>query len=327
MRILSFAILCLVAVVAAYIIRADARDSDLAGKTRGLSQIVSPHALDGATSFGAATGGKAMPGVRLAQAAPPPSTGNPSVAPLKWVGVLINPTPTKDNPYAYHYCTGQFIIPNVVLTAGHCIKDLTENPTGPWFDLTKQRFLLQYQNGEGSHVFQTVCALTNPLWTFPANYASMTAAQKDDALRVAAQHDYAMVLVDGNSPTGVMPYQLDWKGKWVAATRIGYAADILNGEIVQESHGMVFFADAIPMFPGQSYPNLVVQWQPVINLTGGTSGGGWIVNYNATESANNNVLISVTSFQNANYPGAEFGAYLTAAEFNPLLAKVQNGCK
>ncbi len=152
--------------------------------------------------------------IRLAQQDNQPvSTGNPSVAPLKWVGMLINPTPTKKDPNLVSECTGQFIRPNVVLTAGHCIKDLPDNPTGPWFDLSKQVFILQYQNGEGSQTFKTVCALTSPLWTLPANFASMSDDQQGAAMRAASEHDFAMVLVDGTSPTGTMPYLLDWKGK------------------------------------------------------------------------------------------------------------------
>jgi hypothetical protein len=71
----------------------------------------------------------------------------------------------------------------------------------------------------------------------------------------------------------------------------------------------------------------VVHWQSLTNLTNGTSGGAWIANFSAIEGANKNILIAVTSFGNDLYPGAEFAAYLTAAEFNPLLAFVSNGCK
>ena len=187
--------------------------------------------------------------------------------------------PDAKNPDADVQCTGQFITPNVVLTAGHCLKDLPDDPTGAGYDLTKQYFVLQYQNGEGSHTYKTKCALASPGWLFPSNYSSMTPAQKDAALRNAAQHDFAMILLDGNSQTGVMHYDLDWKGKWVAATRVGYAGDILNGQIVQQSHGIVFFADSIPMFPSESLPNLVAHWQPITDLTSGTSGGAWIVNF------------------------------------------------
>ena len=267
------------------------------------------------------------PVLRLAQVGNPVSTGNPSLAPLKWVGMLINRASTAKNPNTQFQCTGQFVKPNIVLTAAHCIKDLTTDPNGPGYDLTRQSFILQYQNGEGSQTFSTKCALTSPGWKFPPNYPSLTTAQQDAEIRKAGQHDFAMILVDGTSATGVMPYQLDWKGKWGAASRVGYPIDILSGQIIQHSRGVVFFVDAIPMFPGESLPNLVAHWQPLLGLTSGTSGGAWIANFSTMDTPGNNILITVTSFQNITFPGVEFGPYLTAAEFNPLLAKVQNGCK
>jgi Trypsin len=271
--------------------------------------------------------GSDLPLVRIAQANPVVTTGNPSLAPLKWVGMLTNHAPSARNPNAQFQCTGQFIKPSVILTAGHCINDLTSKPNGPGYDLTKQTFTLQYQNGEGSQVLRTKCALTSPGWKFPPNYENMTIEEQDVVIRAAGQHDFAMILVDGTSATGVMPYDLDWKGKWAAATRVGYPGDILSGQIVQQSRGIVFFVDAIPMFPGESLPNLVAHWQPLAGFTSGSSGGAWVGNYSSMESPNNNFLIAVTSFQNVTFPGVEFGAYLTAAEFNPLLAKVENGCK
>ena len=264
--------------------------------------------------------------VRLAQDERPVSTGNPSVAPLKWVGMVINPTPTAKNPNLAAECTGQFIKPNVVLTAAHCVKDVTDNPTGPWFDLTKQEFILQYQNGEGSQTFKTVCAATPPQWTVPANYKSLTRAQQGTAFRAASAHDFALILVDGNSSTGVMPYALDWRGKVTEAVRVGYASDILDGEIIQQALGIVFFADQIPMFP-DTPKSLAVHWQSITDLTEGSSGGAWIANFSTAEGANKNVLVAVTSFTNDEYPGAILAAYLTAAEFNPLLDFVSNGCK
>jgi hypothetical protein len=266
------------------------------------------------------------PTMQVAQNAKPVSTGNPSVAPLKWVGMLINPVPTKKDPNLVSECTGQFIRPNVVLTAGHCIKDLPDDPNGAGFDLSKQVFILQYQNGEGSHTFKTVCALTSPLWKLPPNFASMNDDQQAAAFRAMSGHDFAMVLVDGTSPTGTMPYALDWKGKVSDAVRVGYAVDILNGEIVQQGDGIVFFANQIPMFP-ENPSNLVVHWQSITDLTQGTSGGAWIANFDTDEGPNSNLLIAVTSFTNTAYPGAMMAAYLTAAEFNPLLASVSSGCK
>ena len=70
-----------------------------------------------------------------------------------------------------------------------------------------------------------------------------------------------------------------------------------------------------------------MQWAPTTELTFGTSGGAWIVNFSTTEGKDKNALIAVTSFQFTDYPGGEGAAYLTAAEFNPLLAYVSGGCK
>ena len=39
------------------------------------------------------------------------TTGNPSLAPLKWVGLLAIPDPTDKDPRAIVECTGQFIKP------------------------------------------------------------------------------------------------------------------------------------------------------------------------------------------------------------------------
>ena len=201
--------------------------------------------------------------VRLAQIIPDTSpgeatTGNPSLAPLKWVGLLAIPDPTDKDPDSIVECTGQFIKPNIVLTAAHCLRDLPANPRGPWPDVTKGTFWLQYQNQQGTP-FKILCGAS--LWTLPTNFSAMKEGDQDDAKLAAYQHDFAMLLVDGQSPTGVMPYLLDWKGKFGYATRVGYASDILNGQIVQKSGGAVFFADAIPMLD-KSYPDLVVQWAP-----------------------------------------------------------------
>jgi hypothetical protein len=272
-----------------------------------------------------------VPQVQPAEA----TSGNPSQAPFKWVGLLLIPSPTRQDPNLLSGCTAQFIAPHVLLTAGHCIKDIADNPTGPWPDPTKGTFWLQYQNNQGT-AFKIVCAAANPSWTFPANYGSMSEADQNTAFVQAMQHDYAMVLVDGTSPTGVMPYALDWKGKVKFAWRVGYPSDILGGDIVQRVGGMVFFSNTIPM--GQwSQPNLVVQWGPITDATHGMSGGAWVANLSATEGANKNVLIAVTSGapngpsrlgdNTERFPGSAFAAYLTATEFNPLLRFVSNGCK
>jgi len=268
-------------------------------------------------------------------AAPEATTGNPSQAPFKWAGLLIIPTPTNKQPHRITECTAEFIAPRVLLTAGHCIKNLETNPAGPWPDPTKGTFWLQYQNREGIP-FKVVCAATNPLWTMPPNFSSLSPPERFKAFVAATQHDYAMILVDKESPTGAMPYALDWKGKYKFAWRIGYPADILDASIIQRVGGIVFFADAIPLGTW-GLPNLVVQWGPVTDATHGMSGGAWVANINGEEGTGRNVLIAVTSAapvaspslqgNKLLYPGGSFAAYLTASEFNPLLDYVSGGCK
>lgn len=262
------------------------------------------------------------------------TSGNPSQAPFKWAGLLLIPTPTQKQPGLLSGCTAQFIAPQVLLTAGHCIKDLETSPTGPWPDPTKGTFWLQYQNNQGT-AFKVVCAAANPLWTLPANYGSMKGPQQTAAFAAAMQHDFAMILVDRKSPTGVMPYQLDWKGKYRFVWRIGYPADILGGNIIQRVGGVLFFADAVPI-GSWALPNLAVQWGPITDATHGMSGGAWVVNLSGTEADGKNVLVAVTSGappgpkrlgNTQQFPGGTFAAYLTAAEFNPLLSFVSGGCK
>jgi len=251
-------------------------------------------------------------------------TGNPAVAPIKWVGLVV----TKLGGSEIEYCTGQFIAPRVVLTAGHCVKDIDKNS---WNDVNNMTFILQFQNGEGSHVYKVVCTAALDAYSHPANYGNLTEDQQQNADLTAHQNDYAMLLVDSDSVTGTMAWQADWKGKWLGATRIGYPGDILNGEIVQQAHGIVFFADSVPIFTSngstQSYPNLVVHWQRNTKLTQGSSGGAWVANFNPAEASGNNIAITVSSFIMSDFAGAIFGPYLTSANMNALLQFTQKGCQ
>jgi hypothetical protein len=267
----------------------------------------------------------------LAQPTTPPKptanlrdTGNPAVAPIKWAGLVMNKIDDKQ----FEYCTGQFIAPRVVLTAGHCVKDIDKNT---WNDVSKMSFILQFQNGEGSHVYKVVCTAALDAYSHPANYASLNQDQQKAADLAAHQSDYAMILVDADSLTGTIAWQGDWKGKWLGATRIGYPGDILNGEIIQQAHGIVFFVDSIPIFTNNgatvSYPNLVVHWQRNTKLTQGSSGGAWIANFDPGQAQGNNIAISVSSFVLNDLAGAIFGPYLTASNVNSLLQFTQKGCK
>ena len=64
--------------------------------------------------------------------------GNPAVAPLKWVGLLVFRN-AKGQTFSR---TAQFIAPRVLLTAAHCVRD---NTTGEWYDASKMFFFLQFK--------------------------------------------------------------------------------------------------------------------------------------------------------------------------------------
>jgi hypothetical protein len=338
MRVFFLAAACIGGLIGTMFAHAAGIDGEFFQDWPSLGKTYSgPDALQRDGTLGRPLGLPSMrPNTRFAQvgkATTPPEyfSGNPTVAPFKWVGMLKIPNPTQKYPNETLDCTAQFIKPNVLLTAAHCVKDLPSNPTGPWPDPTKGTFILQFQNGAGTQ-FKVACAAVGPQWSLPANFASLNKAQQQAALTTAFAHDFAMILINGTSPTGAMPYILDWKGKADYAFRVGYPANILDAEIVQATPGVVFFSDAIPLGTDSS-PNLVVQWGPVTDATQGMSGGAWVTNIDPNEGANSNVLIAVTSFGPVNsfnapvFPGGTFAAYLTSAEFNPLLGYVSNGCK
>ena len=263
--------------------------------------------------------------IRLAQAVTAPN--DPKVAPFRWAGVLETPITAEQqqNLRKAPYCTAQFITDNVLLTAGHCLNDLDKNPTGFWYDLTKASFILQYSDGDGLASFRVKCGRTSPLWKYPPNYKSMSESDREKAFWTSAEHDFAMVLVDGTSPTGHMSYALDWKGKYTSAALIGYPDDLLSGNYIQQTEGRVLFANVLePDFA--NYPNLVAHLGTSNQFTHGASGGAWVFTDPTTHAS---TLIAVTSAfpYGRTLAGANFAAYLTAAEFNPLLQSVSNGCK
>jgi Trypsin len=239
------------------------------------------------------------------------NAGNVSTAPLKWVGMLYGEM--KSGGFD---CTGQFVAPRVVLTAAHCVQN---NLTGEWYDTTKMRFWLQYQNKNFSHQYRVICSARLDGW-IPTVSRNATDQDKFVAIQDAFAYDFAMLLVDGDSVTGTFKVALDAAGTYGTAEQVGYPAAIDSGKYAQQDEG----------FLGQRFfpPNVLALWHSNEKMTEGTSGGAWVANPSSTEGPQNNLLVGITSFGNPTlWPRTTFGPYLKSNDYAKLLNFVSNGCR
>lgn len=218
--------------------------------------------------------------------------GNVVEKPLYWAGKLFFREPDGD-----YVCSGQFISPNVVLTAAHCVRS---DETGEWYkDFI---FALQYNNGDYGAIYSYDCVATRNAWVQP-NFEKYLS-------------DFAMIRVDNPSKTGNFGTHWGWRGEYNEASKIGYPGGVADGEVIQVEHGPISFVDGVVQM---KHGNQADQ--------GGSSGGAWIGDYsNAEGSDDGNYVISVESFGYDEEPGVDYGPYLDA-NFKDLWDYVENGCK
>jgi len=237
---------------------------------------------------------------------------NPDAVPLRWSGLFLNTDAQIDDKKYDIKCTAQFVSPRVVLTAAHCIQDYR---AGIWYDIERMYFLLQYQNGRFAEVYRPVCLSRFDGW-FSNTDATQSGAER--ALESRYQWDYEMMLVDHDGPADYFNRAVDWSGKYLNATMIGYTSAPSEKQAIQTAFGSLDFVS--------DRPNVVaLTHRDHPDLTRGASGGAWISAFNKEVSAANNIIVSVSSYVNPRSPGVSFGPYLTA-DFDRLFDYVSKRC-
>lgn len=220
------------------------------------------------------------------------AAGNVLDKPLYWAGKLFYRTPQGD-----YVCSGQFISPNVILTAAHCVRD---GDTGEWYkDFI---FALQYNQGKYGGIYSYDCVATKNGWLTPGFEKFL--------------YDYALIRVDNPSRTGNFGTHWGWRGQYNDGVKIGYPGGVANGEIIQVERGPLAFVDGVVQM---KHGNVADQ--------GGSSGGAWIGAFSDTEgNADGNYVISVESFGYVEEPGIDYGPYLDE-NFKELWDYAENGCQ
>ena len=192
------------------------------------------------------------------------AAGNVLSKPLYWAGKLFFRAPDGD-----YVCSAQFISPNVILTAAHCVRD---PETGNWYE--DFIFALQYNAGKYGAVYSYDCVATRNAWVQPGFEKFLA--------------DYAMIRVDKPSRTGNFGTHWGWRGNYNDATKIGYPGGVSDGEIIQVEHGPIAFVDGVVQI---KHGNTADQ--------GGSSGGAWIGQFSDQSRATTTATTSSASSPSA----------------------------
>jgi hypothetical protein len=232
----------------------------------------------------------------------PPSgrEASPSSYPLRWAGRLFWSRP-GNGQWVDNSCSAQFIAPNMILTAAHCVRN---DATGEWG--RNFQFALQFDRGRYSHVYQPHCLGTRP-----------DAFQQGSDTMSWRARDYALILTAQPSQTGHFGWQLDWRGAYPEATALGYPLDIQQGNVMQVMSGPLFFPSDLG--------GMVVMRGAIPGFGPGASGGAWIGNFNTDNWKAGNRVISVSAARNRNQP-LLLGPYFDDG-FKALYEYVARGCR
>ncbi|HLL27906.1 MAG TPA: trypsin-like serine protease [Xanthobacteraceae bacterium] len=227
-------------------------------------------------------------------------TGDPNSYPLRWAGKFFFSKPGEGD----YICSAQFIAPRIVLTAAHCVRD---DNTGQWY--RDFEFDLQYERGKTTQKLTPKCFATWSGWVHGSS---------DDDDRFW-HFDYAMLLTGEDSKTGNFGWQYNYDpAQYPKAYKVGYPADILDGEVIQVDGG--------PLTAPETRPGLVRLEHGNPNNTGGSSGGAWVGNYSTSLTQDSNRVISVTSHHVNDETTVSFGPEFDQ-NFKGLMDFVQRGCK
>lgn len=232
---------------------------------------------------------------------PSQRAGDPASYPLRWAGRLFAQMQQLDGRWNDISCSAQFIAPNMILTAAHCVRKDIGGTWGRNF-----QFALQYNRGRYSQIYQPACIGTTP--------DAFEQRPGDPSWRA---RDYALLLTDRPSRTGHFGWQLDWRGAYPEATAIGYPAAIDRGDVIQMVSGPLFFLKELS--------GMVIMREATTRFSNGASGGALVGNFRTDGGSTGNRVISVLSSRNETAP-LLLGPYFDDG-FRALYDYVARGCR